>query len=557
MKLKIDFIKEHKDDLIKLVTPNFIKNRFDIMFRDNYELLEVFDDNTKIYIPIYILNDSVRLGVYLTKISEEKFQSIINFIFNNLPQINYIKISQSLVSHPQLTKQNNWIINLPKTEDDYLSSLGKKTRLHIKQYFKYIERDFKVRFEVYEKDIPTTIVSKYFKFKKETIGYKYKEPEQEYLKNYNVTKAYVLYLNEKIAAVSFIAEILDENSKEVYYENFSYDKSYLKYSLGTIITYYTIKSLINDGVEKFYLGSGDYLYKKNLSNEKLVTYDGFIKRNKIKTKLFDFKQDATFYYFNLCGLKVKKRKNKANCPLEINKDTKCLMVCPHPDDEMLGAGALMIKYSNNFDCICMCSSGLANGKGIEWAKQNSQTRINEFHKVMDTVGIKNRWIFDIYGNPRFDKEMDALFEDYCNLLELSKYDYIFLPHPKDGHHEHRYITNKLFKRIAKKVGINPDSKIVFYEVWSDMKNPNVFFDTSSDGRLYSKYGFKEFQPANSKLFGTTKESLLAWKYKILSIYESQWQDSTMFAIQTMRTKCLNNKNPIWRFKVVDIKKYIR
>ena len=71
-----------------------------------------------------------------------------------------------------------------------------------------------------------------------------------------------------------------------------------------------------------------------------------------------------------------------NCPLEINKDTRCLMVAPHPDDEIIGAGGLMIKYSNNFDCICMCSSGVSDDDDIEEAKHKSDVRIAEFNKVM-------------------------------------------------------------------------------------------------------------------------------------------------------------------------------
>ena len=53
---------------------------------------------------------------------------------------------------------------------------------------------------------------------------------------------------------------------------------------------------------------------------------------------------------------------------------------------------------------------------------------------------------------------------------------IFLPVPHDRHPEHNYITNKLFKKILKRNGYKKELKIVFYEVWSLIANPNMFVD---------------------------------------------------------------------------------
>jgi LmbE family N-acetylglucosaminyl deacetylase len=292
------------------------------------------------------------------------------------------------------------------------------------------------------------------------------------------------------------------------------------------------------------------------------TYNGTIKRTKgkhlLRRAIFQYGESDTFYYLRLFGLKLKKRKKKENCLLEINENTKCLMVCPHPDDEMLGAGAVMLKYSNNFDCLCMGSSGVATPE--IGAKERAYVRIKEFNEIMDTIGVKNHWIFLTYGVPRFDRQMDLHFEEYCNALtSLKDYDYIFLPHPRDGHHEHRYITNKLFKRIAKKIGFSDKTKIVFYEVWEDMNHPNVFIDASGMGKIYAKDGSgKKYQKPYSKLLGTTDESLLELKYRITNMYESQFTRCDIFVIQTLRKKAINNgANPIGRFEIVDIKKYLR
>lgn len=565
----INFVKHAKENYINLVKPNFIKNRFDIMFNNEYELLTITKGMEKYYVPVHKYGDTIRLGIYLTPIPQEIFNKLVEFIFRYYKDVNNIKIVHSLNSYEGISQNSNYVIDLPKTEEEYLSSLGKKTRLHIKQYIKYIHRDFEVDLKIFDREIPTKIISKYYKFKQETIGHKYKETEQDYLKNYDITKAIVLYLNKKICAISLISEFPDKKSKNVYYENFSYDKNYSKYSLGTLITYYTIKYLIENNYDKFYLGGGDYLYKKNLSTRQFITYDGIIKRKlkpKIKQKIkfiiekiLSIKEDDSFYYLNLMGFRIKNRKIRQNCPLEINKDTKCLIVAPHPDDEIIGAGALMIKYSNNFDCICMCSSGISDKNDIKEAKHKSDIRVLEFNNVMKTVGIKNYWIFEFYGMyNHFDKQMLANIYEYCKVLDLKQYDYIFLPHPKDGHHEHRFVTNKLFPQIVKRIGYNTNTKIVYYEVWADMKEPNVFFDTSQDGFLFGNDCSKKYQFSNSKLLGTNNYSLIEWKYEILSMYKSQWEKDNMFIIQSLRTKCINNgQNPIWRFKVIPIEKYIK
>ena len=262
-KTNIDFVKKNKDKLIGFVDPNFIYNRFDQLYNNQYELIQIFTENKTYYVPLHIDIYTAKLGLYMTQLPQEAFDKLINFIFNQYKEVDFIEIKHSRNSYKDLRESNQYTIVLPKTEEEYLNSLGKKTRLHIKQYFKYINRDFKVEFKTFDKDIPSEIVNTYFKFKKETLGNVYKIPEQEYLQEFSVTKAHVLYLDNKIAAMSFICET--ENSKDVYYENFSYDKTYSKYSLGTVITYYTIKKLIEDGYKNFYMAGGNYLYKQNMS----------------------------------------------------------------------------------------------------------------------------------------------------------------------------------------------------------------------------------------------------------------------------------------------------
>lgn len=162
--------------------------------------------------------------------------------------------------------------------------------------------------------------------------------------------------------------------------------------------------------------------------------------------------------------------------INIDDNSRCLVVAPHPDDEMIGVGGLMCLHPKNFDVVIMGSSGTDYKE--RKAEDHAKTRTREFEDVCHNMGITNHWIYQTLGI-RGVEQMNALFDDYINDLKTSQYDYIFLPVPHDRHQDHNYITNNLFKRILRKNGYKKDLKIVFYEVWSLIPNPNVFIDISS------------------------------------------------------------------------------
>ncbi len=216
----------------------------------------------------------------------------------------------------------------------------------------------------------------------------------------------------------------------------------------------------------------------------------------------------------------------------INKNTRILVVCPHPDDEMLGAGGFMIKNAKHIDCLCMASAGVKTQK-ID-AEPRADLRIKEFHKVMDTIGVKNRWIFKTFGIPPMCDQIQNYFDDYCKILDLKKYDYIFLPNPDDNHPEHQFITNKLFKKILHHNGYNPDTQIVFYEVWRPIPFPHLFYDISDVAKK---------------------------KFKVIGLYKSQngWikYPFRIEGLNRYRGMLSNNIDYAEAFGFMRIKKYLK
>ena len=153
--------------------------------------------------------------------------------------------------------------------------------------------------------------------------------------------------------------------------------------------------------------------------------------------------------------------------LEIGSKDKILVIAPHPDDESLGCGGLMIAHSKQIDSFCFLSSGIEPN-----AKEKSDTRISEWNAAQKFIGCNNLGIVELYGEkPLLHRIIDNI-DKYLRLLNTKKYDYIFMPHLKDNHPEHQYISSTIMRKVIMENGYKKDLKILFYEVWRQIENPN-------------------------------------------------------------------------------------
>lgn len=170
----------------------------------------------------------------------------------------------------------------------------------------------------------------------------------------------------------------------------------------------------------------------------------FLKRvfNKIINRIFN-----PFFGINLKPM-----------PLCLNENDRCLVLAPHPDDESIGMGGILNLYSEKFDVICLTSP--------------SEERISEFESAMSFAGIENYKMLDLV-----DKHIINGFEKFKN-IDVSSYDYIFIPYIFDQHKDHKAVS-LLLKRLLEGTKHKNDLKIVYYEVWSAMSLPNYFVDISS------------------------------------------------------------------------------
>lgn len=281
---KITIIQEEKQKYAKQVYPNFIYNRFDLRFGDDFDIFKVEENNKTFYIPYHVENDLAILGVWLTPISKMILDKLIKQIFSLHKRVCKIQIRYSLNTYDGLIMTNHWRVKLPETKEDFDVLLSANTRRNTKRKPKKIITEFgEYTILHYDKDkINIDFVQKYLNFKYQTLGVDYKlNNPMDFLKQYYVTDCYVLYIKNQISSVAFFA------NTEVYsyFENFSYDKNFAAYSLGDVIYYYAICDLISKKYKYIYLGDGwqDFKFCYNGINQ--LAFDGYVTRK--KQTLFD------------------------------------------------------------------------------------------------------------------------------------------------------------------------------------------------------------------------------------------------------------------------------
>lgn len=152
--------------------------------------------------------------------------------------------------------------------------------------------------------------------------------------------------------------------------------------------------------------------------------------------------------------------------LELEAGQKCLCLAPHADDESIGMGGLLTLYPNLFDVILL-TDGKKGAKHIP-AEEVVETRENEFKTAMNIAGIDN---YSFVKAP--DKGLLDSF-DIFKKIDLSKYDYIFMPNIIDQHPDHKAVSLLLKRLLDEGAKVKPDLQICFYEVWSTLALPNAF-----------------------------------------------------------------------------------
>jgi len=158
---------------------------------------------------------------------------------------------------------------------------------------------------------------------------------------------------------------------------------------------------------------------------------------------------------------------------------RLLALCPHPDDESIGAGGLLLAHRNiaEIHLVCLCTG--EGGGSIAGADADPETtkrmlveaRKAEFAKTAEALGaVSVRHLdFPDGGIPCSTEAVEKL----RSIMDEIRPDVVLLPWFLDDHVDHRR-ANALYSWAC----ADMDATVLGYEIWS-LLEPNAVFDITA------------------------------------------------------------------------------
>ncbi len=184
--------------------------------------------------------------------------------------------------------------------------------------------------------------------------------------------------------------------------------------------------------------------------------------------------------------------------------SKCLIIVPHQDDEMLGCCALIQRNpESKFDVfIVVADSGpskkypyLAGNDLYVVRLSESRIAAKHFKNVNYPIG---GGLFRV-DNKHIDEKIMGTHINGCS-IDFPNYDYIFTTHPNDKHHEHKTL-GKIIKNIC-----------------TYHKNLYFFFVDKTEAEKSKKC---EMEFINKKISIELNREELEFKKNIMDIFQTQ------------------------------------
>lgn len=152
--------------------------------------------------------------------------------------------------------------------------------------------------------------------------------------------------------------------------------------------------------------------------------------------------------------------------LVISEVDNILIVAPHPDDECIGTGGILSKYTNKCSVIVLTDG--CQGQGNQSIENCRVQRQSEFRNEMEYLGIDDYKILGITDGTL----MNHL--DCMNDISLKKYSKIFVTGSDDGHADHTAAYHCVLKALT--IQNNTDTEVYLYEVHKELLNPTHFLN---------------------------------------------------------------------------------
>jgi len=162
---------------------------------------------------------------------------------------------------------------------------------------------------------------------------------------------------------------------------------------------------------------------------------------------------------------------------------KTIVIAPHPDDEVLGAGGTLLRRkAEGAKVAWLIATGISVESG--WSELKVKQRSDEIKQITALFGFDA--VFELnFPTTQLDRvPMSDLVAAVSNVFKTFEPEEVFVPHPSDAHTDHRIVFDavasctKWFRYPAVK-------RVLAYETLSETDfglgaeqgfRPNVFVD---------------------------------------------------------------------------------
>jgi LmbE family N-acetylglucosaminyl deacetylase len=118
--------------------------------------------------------------------------------------------------------------------------------------------------------------------------------------------------------------------------------------------------------------------------------------------------------------------------------SKTIVIAPHPDDEVLGAGgSLLRRKSEGVKVAWLIMTGITAEAG--WNREKINQRADEIRRVTELFGFES--VFELnFPTTQLDQvPMSDLVAAISKVFKDFKPEEVFVPHPSDVHTDHRMV----------------------------------------------------------------------------------------------------------------------
>ncbi len=164
---------------------------------------------------------------------------------------------------------------------------------------------------------------------------------------------------------------------------------------------------------------------------------------------------------------------------------RILVIAPHPDDEVLGCGGTIKKYSRGGEEVYLCV--VTKAYTPDWSEEFLKARPKEIEEVNRILGIKKTYFLD-FPTVKLDTiPQKELNDSILSVIDQIKPQILYLPHGGDVHKDHRLVFESALS-MSRPSSNGSVKKILSYEILSSTEQgkglkefvPNIYQEITNE-----------------------------------------------------------------------------